>query len=146
MGALGRRAELYRARAAFLNGLPVLLSDRLAVSPRRGQSARRRIGKHRGSRALYGTRSPLSGENDWRTQMDLAQFLRHIRGGLEQRNEDPVAECAHTVLTARWNSVEDIGIADRATSYVCAGCNQTFTAEEGKRIVAEQAAKMRNSE
>ena len=49
-----------------------------------------------------------------------------------------VPPCPHATLTARWDSVEDIGHEDRATAYVCEACGETFTPEE--------AAELRRSE
>lgn len=45
------------------------------------------------------------------------------------------AECPHKALTARWERAEDIGKEDLATSFHCDGCGQTFSGEEGRRLL-----------
>jgi hypothetical protein len=47
--------------------------------------------------------------------------------------EEPVStSCPHTALVPRWDSVEDMGKEDKATSYFCQGCERTFTPEEAQ--------------
>jgi hypothetical protein len=47
--------------------------------------------------------------------------------------------CPHTVLLPRWDSVDDIGHEDRATSFVCEACEETFSPEEA-RMLRQSAA------
>jgi methionyl-tRNA synthetase len=46
--------------------------------------------------------------------------------------------CPHASMTARWDSVEDIGHDERATAYICESCGESFSPEE--------AAELRRSE
>jgi hypothetical protein len=38
--------------------------------------------------------------------------------------------CPHTALVPRWDSIDDMGKEDKATSYFCQGCERTFSREE----------------
>jgi hypothetical protein len=42
--------------------------------------------------------------------------------------------CPHSALTARWDSIEDIGHEERATAYICEACGQTFTPQEAEEL------------
>jgi hypothetical protein len=48
----------------------------------------------------------------------------------EEWNESTA--CPHTALVPRWDSLEDMGKEDKATSYFCQGCEKTFTPEEAR--------------
>ena len=50
--------------------------------------------------------------------------------------------CPHGILTARWDSAADMGHEDRATEYVCASCNETFSPEEARALRAAIGEKM----
>ena len=52
-------------------------------------------------------------------------------------------ECPHTTLTARWDSVHDMGIEEKAIAFVCAACRETFTAEEGRALRETEAERLR---
>jgi hypothetical protein len=45
---------------------------------------------------------------------------------------DPI--CPHAVLIPHWDSTEDMGKPERATSYTCESCRETFGGEEGRRL------------
>lgn len=47
--------------------------------------------------------------------------------------EGPPPECPHTNLVPRWDSVQDMGKAEKATSYVCEACGERFDAESVRR-------------
>jgi hypothetical protein len=51
--------------------------------------------------------------------------------------------CLHMALTARWDSVADMGNDDRATAFVCASCGAQFTPAEASTIRASQADQLR---
>jgi hypothetical protein len=36
------------------------------------------------------------------------------------------AECPHSVLVPRWDSVQDMGIEEKATRFMCEACKQEF--------------------
>ena len=61
-------------------------------------------------------------------------LLRKITGKESTPKADAieVPPCPHTALVPRWDSVDDMGKEDRATSYFCQGCEQTFTPEEAR--------------
>ena len=52
------------------------------------------------------------------------------------------AVCVHTVLVPHWTAVADMGHEERATSFTCQACTQTFTAAEGLSLRASQAARV----
>jgi hypothetical protein len=52
-------------------------------------------------------------------------------------------ECLHMALTARWDSIDDMGNEDKATSYVCSSCNGEFSPAEARSIRASQADQLR---
>jgi hypothetical protein len=43
--------------------------------------------------------------------------------------------CPHTALVPRWDSIEDMGKEEKATSYFCQGCERTFTVEEAQQYL-----------
>ena len=51
--------------------------------------------------------------------------------------EAPVTtlECPHTALMPRWDSVDDMGKDDKVVSYRCESCGETFSPEEGRRLM-----------
>ena len=66
--------------------------------------------------------------------MSLLRKLTHKEGTEEQAVEEQTfaPDCPHKALIPRWDSVEDMGKEDRATSYFCEGCERTFTPEEAR--------------
>jgi hypothetical protein len=56
---------------------------------------------------------------------------------------DEVPPCPHTTLTPRWDSVAAMGNAEKVTSYTCQGCNQSFTAAEGRALQQSEAERVR---
>lgn len=74
------------------------------------------------------------------------RFLGRIFGGKERAEEAEARaerECPHASLVPRWDSSDDIGKPDKASSYVCEGCNESFSREEGERLQAEEAERVR---
>lgn len=71
-------------------------------------------------------------------------LLRKLTGKEKDQAEDPPTSempeatttesttCPHTALVPRWDSIEDMGKEDRATSYFCQGCERTFSPEEAR--------------
>lgn len=53
------------------------------------------------------------------------------------------APCVHVGLTARWDSVADMGSEARATSFVCATCGAEFTPHEAEAIRSRQGDQIR---
>jgi hypothetical protein len=64
-----------------------------------------------------------------------------------KRNESTLTTekppCLHMALTARWDSIDDMGNEDKATSFVCTTCNAEFTPQEAREIRASQAEQLR---
>ncbi len=54
-------------------------------------------------------------------------------------------ECPHIVLTARWDSVADMGKDELASAYICGSCRQQFTPEDA-RILRESTAERLRTE
>jgi hypothetical protein len=52
-------------------------------------------------------------------------------------------ECLHIGLVARWDSVDDMGNEEKATSYLCPSCNAEFAPDEARSIMATQADRLR---
>jgi hypothetical protein len=50
--------------------------------------------------------------------------------------------CAHGVLTPRWDSVNDMGKEDRATSYFCEACREEFSPHEARALRESMAARL----
>ena len=40
--------------------------------------------------------------------------------------------CPHTALVPHWDNAEDMGKADRVTTYLCTACFRTFSREEAE--------------
>jgi transposase-like protein len=62
----------------------------------------------------------------------------------EAEVSEPV--CPHAVLVPHWDSADDIGKLDRLSSYACEACHATFSREEGARLEAAQAERVRKLE
>ena len=52
-------------------------------------------------------------------------------------------KCPHVTRVARWDSVDDMGKEDRASSFTCTACNGTFTPEETAALRADEAERIR---
>jgi hypothetical protein len=59
------------------------------------------------------------------------------------RAEVPALDCPHVTLVPKWDSVQDMGVEDRATSYVCEACQQSFTPEAGRALRAAEAERLK---
>jgi hypothetical protein len=60
--------------------------------------------------------------------MSLLKKLFGAKAKVETEAERPA--CPHPAVVPRWDSVEDMGKLDKATSFVCTACDQAFTPEE----------------
>ena len=54
----------------------------------------------------------------------------------------PEPICPHATLIPRWDSVEDMGNAERITTYTCESCKETFSREEGLRLLEHMAERI----
>ncbi len=76
-------------------------------------------------------------------------FLNRLLGREEaqaREAEAPEPVCPHAALIPHWDSAEDIGKADRVSSYTCESCKASFSREDGTRIVAEAVERVRIAE
>jgi hypothetical protein len=48
--------------------------------------------------------------------------------------ETIATECPHSVLVARWDSVQDMGIEEKATRFMCETCKEMFSPEEAAQL------------
>ena len=64
--------------------------------------------------------------------------------GVEERPDEPAetTACPHTTLIPRWENAADIGNLDRATHFLCEGCNSEFDADEARRLRATEAKRV----
>ena len=64
------------------------------------------------------------------------RLLSRFFGGKKQSVVVDVeqTECPHSVLVPRWDSVQDMGIAEKATRYMCEACKEMFEPEEAIRL------------
>ncbi len=76
-----------------------------------------------------------------RMEAELLGQRQRRDGSATPEAEGPV--CPHTTLTARWDSVADMGNQDKVTSYTCESCAQQFTADEGRQLRQTEAARVR---
>jgi hypothetical protein len=69
-------------------------------------------------------------------------------GGGKSKQQAVVVEappCPHSVLVPRWDSVEDMGKAEKATRYMCESCHEMFTPQEAEELQASIAQRMEAS-
>lgn len=74
-------------------------------------------------------------------------LLSKLFGGkkAEVAADGPAAECPHSVLVPRWDSVQDMGIEDKATRFMCEACKEEFdpaTATELRNTLAQRIARI----
>ena len=68
---------------------------------------------------------------------------RLFRRGKTPEVEVERAPCPHTIVTARWDSVADMGDDSKAVGFACVACGRDFTPEEGERLRAAEVARLR---
>jgi transposase-like protein len=78
------------------------------------------------------------------------RFLGRLLGLKEER---PVGgtkvselECPHSALVPRWDRPDDMGKPKMVSSYLCEGCKANFSREEGDRLKAGEAERVRFEE
>ena len=54
--------------------------------------------------------------------------------------------CPHAAIVPHWEGAADIGKRDLVSSYACESCGDTFSREEGERLLNEAAEGLRVSE
>ncbi len=60
--------------------------------------------------------------------------------------EQSEVACPHVVLVPQWDSAADMGNPDKVARYTCQSCQAPFSLEEGKRLMADEAERVRLSE
>jgi hypothetical protein len=73
----------------------------------------------------------------------LNRLLRRKEGPPAGEAEVSEPVCPHTALVPRWDSADDIGKPDKVDAYVCESCQGTFFGEEGERLKAAEAERVR---
>lgn len=68
---------------------------------------------------------------------------KEARPAGETESSEPA--CRHVVLGARWDSTDDMGKLEEVSSYLCEGCSANFSREEGERLKAEEAERVRQA-
>ena len=72
-------------------------------------------------------------------------FLDKLFGGPKEKSSTAVVEvppCPHVVLVPRWDTAADIGVADRASRFICEGCERVFSPEEARNLQATTADRL----
>ena len=81
-------------------------------------------------------------------------FLDRLFGRKEDKgaptavDEAPAVEmeCPHGAVTPRWDNAADMGKAELVSAYVFESCGASFNREQGERLTAEAAERLRISE
>jgi hypothetical protein len=73
------------------------------------------------------------------------------KGGAQTlpRKEDetiPDVPCPHGSLVAHWDQPADMGKTDAISYYLCESCGARFNGEQGQRLMAEAAERVRLTE
>ena len=56
----------------------------------------------------------------------------------KEQNTQSELDCRHLLLTKHWDSVADMGKADKISSYSCNTCGAVFSPEEAEQIARSQ--------
>ena len=78
------------------------------------------------------------------------RFLKRLSGRREERpaggEEASEPVCPHVALVPRWGSAGDIGKSEKVSSFICEGCQASFSREEGEQLQATEAERVRLGE
>ena len=74
--------------------------------------------------------------------MGLLDKLKGRTGTKEAAASTPPPSCLHTVLLPRWESVDDMGHDDRATSFRCDACSSEFSPQQALDLRATEAERL----
>ncbi|HEU0074071.1 MAG TPA: hypothetical protein VFS30_08665 [Dehalococcoidia bacterium] len=75
-------------------------------------------------------------------------LLSKLFGGGKKQEvaaEGIALECPHSLLVPRWDSVQDMGIEDKATRFLCEACKEEFdpaAAAELRATLAQRLARI----
>jgi hypothetical protein len=56
--------------------------------------------------------------------------------------ETAAPPCPHVTLVPHWDSAEDIGKQDKATSFICDACDQSFTPQEARQLRSTESDRL----
>ncbi len=66
-------------------------------------------------------------------------------GGSKEKSSAAVMEappCPHVVLVPRWDMAADIGINDKASRFICEGCEREFSPDEARQLQATASERL----
>ena len=64
------------------------------------------------------------------------------RSGKNDTKAVPQGPCLHVSLVPHWDSVEDMGHEDKATSFICDACHQSFTPQVASALRRTEADRL----
>ena len=74
-------------------------------------------------------------------------FLKGIFGKRKAKAVLPrEVTCLHVTLAPKWDNATDIGIEDKATSFICDACHTSFTPEAARALHESLAERVRADE
>ena len=63
----------------------------------------------------------------------------------EPEQEQISVTCPHLALVPRWDSADDIGHEERATSFHCESCGRDFSAAEMRALRSSEGERLRDA-
>ena len=71
-------------------------------------------------------------------------ILDKLLGRADKKDIEPVRQvvCLHVSLVPQWDSVEDMGHEDKATSFVCDACHQSFSPQVASALRRTEADRL----
>ena len=72
-------------------------------------------------------------------------FMRRLLGksAATTVNAQIAALCPHSALVPKWDSVGDMGHEEKATSYACDACHESFTPSEARALRQTEAERLK---
>jgi hypothetical protein len=68
--------------------------------------------------------------------------MRLLKRHDDEKAGELTPQCEHITLVPAWDSPEDIGHEDRATSFRCEACREVFTLEAAEHLRATEKARV----
>ena len=72
----------------------------------------------------------------------LSKFFNRGKPKVTEAPAEAV-ECPHGVLVPKWDSVQDMGNEEKATSFECEACRRSFSVEETRALRESLAERLR---
>jgi hypothetical protein len=72
-------------------------------------------------------------------------FDKLFGGSKERTSSTAVVEapaCPHVTLVPHWDKLADMGINDKASSFICESCGKTFTPEQARELRETEAERL----